>query len=75
VYVFTRLDDIWFQTSYLKAPNTGAGDEFGSCVAISGTGDTMAVAARGEQSAATGVGGDERDNSVQFAGAVFAYQQ
>lgn len=73
VYQYMRLGGSWFQTAYLKSPNSDAGDAFGSAVAISGSGGTLAVAARGEQSAATGVGGDERDNSAGAAGAVFVY--
>ena len=73
VYRYMRLGGSWLQTAYLKSPNSDAGDAFGSAVALSGSGGTLAVAARGEQSAATGVGGDERDNSADAAGAVFVY--
>ena len=39
------------QQAYLKASNTGAGDEFGFCVAVSG--DTVVVGASGEDSSTT----------------------
>ena len=45
VYVFVRSGTNWIQQAYLKASNTGAGDEFGRSVAISG--DTIVVGGRG----------------------------
>jgi len=42
-YVFVRSGATWTQQAYLKASNTGAGDAFGSKVAISG--DTVVVGA------------------------------
>jgi len=35
-YVFTRSGTIWSQQSYLKASNTGANDNFGMAVSLSG---------------------------------------
>jgi len=64
VYVFTRSGSTWSQLSYIKASNTEATDELGS---------TLAVGARGEDSAATGINGDQADNSAQDAGAVYLY--
>ncbi|MCA3237594.1 MAG: chitinase N-terminal domain-containing protein [Curvibacter sp.] len=58
---------------YVKASNTGAFDYFGTSVALSADGATLAVAARYEASSATGVGGDPTDNSVGYAGAVYLY--
>lgn len=52
---------------------TGTGDQFGYSVALSGDGATMAVRARLENSAATGVGGDQSDNSATNSGAVYLY--
>jgi len=73
VYMYQRYDTIWYQTAYLKAPHPDPEDTFGSHVAISGDGSMLAVAARGEQSAATGIDGDDLDNSAVSAGAVFVY--
>ena len=64
-YVFTRTSGTWSQQAYLKASNTGAGDHFGTAVAISG--DTVAVGASNEDSNATGVNGDQADNSRSSA--------
>lgn len=72
-YVFTRNAGIWSQQAYVKASNTGAGDYFGSSVALSADGNTLAVGAYGEASAATGINGNESDNSLQFAGAAYVF--
>jgi hypothetical protein len=70
-YVFTSSGATWSQQAYLKASNTGAGDAFGLSVAISG--DTIVVGANGEDSNATGVGGNPNDNSATNAGAAYTY--
>ena len=70
-YVFTRSGTTWSQQAYLKASNTDAEDLFGWSLAISG--DTLVVAARHEDSNATGINGDQGDNSEQNAGAVYVF--
>ncbi len=70
-YVFVRSGTTWSQQAYLKASNTGAGDEFGWGVAVSG--DTIAVSAGGEDSGATGVNGNQADNSVVNSGALYVF--
>ena len=49
-----------------------AGDGFGNSVALSG--DTLAVGAYIEDSSATGVNGDQTDNSAYAAGAVYVFR-
>jgi len=71
VYVFTRNGTTWSQQAYLKASNTGGGDEFGYSVAISG--NTLVVGAHREDSNATGVNGDASNNSADRAGAVYVF--
>lgn len=73
VYVYQR-DDVgtWSQQEYIKASNPGAGDNFGE-VALSGDGRTLAVGSRDESSSATGIGGDQSDDSAESAGAVYLY--
>ena len=73
VYVFIRSGTVWSQQAFVKASNTGPGDSFGYSVALSSTGTTLAVGATGESSSATGVGGNQSDNSAQMAGAVYLY--
>jgi uncharacterized membrane protein len=70
-YVFTRIGTTWSQQAYLKASNTGADDRFGSAVAISG--NTVVVGASGEDSSATGVNGNQVDNSAGSAGAAYVF--
>ncbi len=71
VYVFTRAGDTWSQQAYLKASNTDAVDQFGWSVALDG--DTLVVGAANEASAATGVDGDQADNSASGAGAAYVF--
>ena len=68
VYLFTRLSERWEQTAYVKASNAEAGDRFGHRVSLSGDGVRLAVSALGEDSAATGVAGDETDNTLAVPG-------
>jgi hypothetical protein len=71
VYVFTRTGAVWSQRSYVKASNTGTGDNFGFGVALSADGTTLAAGALAESSAATGTDGNQHDDSAQFAGAAY----
>ncbi len=71
VYVFTRSGTTWTQQAYIKASNTEAGDWFGHSVSLSG--DTLVVGADGEDSNATGVDGDQNDNSEDNSGAAYVF--
>ena len=78
VYVFSRNDGIWSQQAYVKASNTGTGDEFGSAVSLSADGKTLAVGARFEDSTATGVstdGSGEGNNTAGSSGAVYVFSR
>lgn len=57
----------------MKASNADAGDQFGWSVALSHDGSTLAVGAQTEAGAATGVNGDQADNSAADAGAVYVF--
>ena len=70
-YVFVRNGTTWTQQAYLKASNTDAFDVFGRSVAVSG--DTVVVGALNEESNATGINGDQEDNSAQYAGAAYVF--
>ncbi|MCA9438133.1 MAG: FG-GAP repeat protein, partial [Candidatus Omnitrophica bacterium] len=59
------------QQAYLKASNTDGGDTFGYSVAVDG--DTAVIGAYGERSSATGVNGNESDNSLFSAGAAYVF--
>jgi len=73
VYVYVRQGASWVQQAYVKASNPGQSDHFGSSVALSRDGNTMAVAAHWEASAATGINGNQHDNSIPQAGAVYVF--
>ncbi len=69
-YVFVRNGTSWTQEAYLKASNTGPGDLFGT-VALAG--ETIVVGAPSEASRATGVNGDQSDDSAPMAGAAYVF--
>ena len=73
VYVFTRSGSTWSQQAYVKASNTEAGDGFGNSLALAADGNTLAVGAFGEESNATGIDGNQDDNSATNSGAVYLY--
>lgn len=85
VYVFVRSGDTWTQQAYVKASNTGHpanpddptadGDQFGSSIALSGDGNTLAVGAITEDSNAQGINGNAADNSAQSAGAAYVFSR
>ncbi len=74
-YLFTRTATTWSQEAYLKSGNADENDGFGSAVALSNDGDTLAIGSLGESSDADEVGGDATDNSASGAGAVFMFSR
>lgn len=70
-YVFVRNAGVWTQQAYLKASNAEADDRFGESVDVDG--DTIVVGATWEDSAATGINGDQSDNSADRAGAAYVF--
>src|SRR5258705_7323894 len=75
VYVFTRRNATspWTQQAYVKASNPQTGAEFGHVVTLSADGSTMAVSAYFEASAAKGINGNQNDDSIPQAGAVYVF--
>lgn len=74
VYLYTRSSGIWSDTiTYIKAANTGAGDSFGYALDLNDDATALAVGAFAEDGAATGVGGDQEDNTAGISGAVYLY--
>ena len=82
VYVFARTGATWSQQAYIKASNTGEkaigntpakGDQFGFSIGLSADGNTLAVGAISEDSAAKGINGNQDDNSQMSAGAVYVF--
>jgi hypothetical protein len=70
-YVFQRAAAGWVLDARIKASNSGDDDDFGQAVAINGS--YLAVSATGEDSAAAGVDGDQRDDSAPESGAVYLF--
>jgi hypothetical protein len=70
-YVFVRSGTNWIQQALLTASNAEKADRFGRSVAIAG--DTIAVGATDEASNATGVNGNQNDNSAPNSGAVYVF--
>ncbi len=73
VYVFTRTGNAWNQQAFLKSSNPEPVDFFGESVALSGDGNTLAVGAYAEDSGATGVNGNQGDDSAAASGAVYVF--
>lgn len=73
VYVFTRTGSVWAQQAYVKASNADANDWFGSSLALSADGNTLAVGAIWESSSAKGVHGNQTNNSTSESGAVYVF--
>jgi hypothetical protein len=82
VYVFTRTGTTWTQQAYIKASNTGEagtadtfaeGDQFGVSIALSDDGNTLAAGSLSEDSNASGINGDQTNNSMASAGAVYVF--
>lgn len=73
-YVFARSAGVWTQQAFLKAGNAGAGDNFGTSVAVAG--ETIVVGADFERSNATSVvngPGGSSDNSANGSGAAYVF--
>jgi hypothetical protein len=78
VYVFTRSGSTWTQQAYVKASNTGEpdeGDTFGSSMALSGDGTTLAVGSPSEDSGIGGIDANQKDNSAPGSGAVYVFSR
>ena len=69
---FERSGGAWSQQAYLKASNAEMLDFFGTSLAASS--DTLVVGASNEAGGATGVNGDQADNSALGSGAAYVFQ-
>ena len=71
-YVYVRDGATWSQRAYVKASNSDTFDNFGFSVAVDG--DTVVVGAHYERSGATGIDGNQDDDLVDEAGAVYVFR-
>jgi hypothetical protein len=74
-YVFVFDGNNWSQQAYIKPTSIDNGDEFGYDLSISGDGDTLAVAAWGEDSSAAGINGSPANNNSENSGAVYLFER
>ena len=74
-YVFVRRGTVWAQEAYVKPSNTTPNEAFGSGLALSADGNTLAVNAADEDSLSRGIDGDQSSVPVNegSAGAVYVY--
>jgi hypothetical protein len=70
-YVFSKTGGVWAQEAYLKASNNEAFDGFGCAVSLSG--DRLIVGSFAEDSGASGINGDQLDNSMGASGAAYSF--
>lgn len=73
VYIYTRSGSTWSQQAYIKASNADKEDYFGSVIDLEG--DTLVVGVSNEDSNATGINGNQADNSSPKSGAVYVFQR
>lgn len=71
VYVFVRDGAGWTQQAYIKASNTGSVDHFGEALALDG--DTLVAGASEEDSAATGINGNQANELAEASGAAYVF--
>ncbi len=72
-YVYTRNAGTWEFQAYLKAQFVDSNDQFGYRVAISDDGNSVVIAAIGEDSNASGVNGDASNNFSSASGAAYIF--
>ena len=73
VYVFTRSSGRWSQQAYIKASNTAEQTQFGSALALSEDGRTLAVGSKHEHGASSGINGAQTGSGALFSGAAYVY--
>jgi hypothetical protein len=75
VYVYRDSGDQWTLETLLESSNIEPGDRFGwGGIAINGDGTSIAIGAPGESSSASGINGDQDDNSADAAGAAYLFR-
>jgi trimeric autotransporter adhesin len=73
VHIFEKNNGVWFRKTYIKSPTAGGSDSFGYSVSLSGDGNYLAVGAALEDSNATGLNGDQSDDSSNNSGAAYIF--
>lgn len=76
VYVFRRAAGVWAQDAHIEPPGSDElldGANFGDSLALSASGDVLAVGAPGENSAASGIDGDG-EGTASDSGAAYVFR-
>lgn len=73
VYIFENVSGYWVMQAYVKPSNPDKSDRFGSAIALSASGNRLAVGAPFEDSGSKGINGDQADDSARDSGAVYLY--
>ncbi|HKC86788.1 MAG TPA: integrin, partial [Blastocatellia bacterium] len=74
-YVFVHNGTTWTQQAFIKASNPGRNDWFGSRMALSGDGNTLAVGSQLENGGAKGINGDQKNQTAEDAGAIYFFRR
>lgn len=72
-YVFDRTDGIWQQSAYIKPEAINYQTQFGTQIALSGDGSTLAVGAPGDGATTFGANASPSDQKVSLTGTGAAY--
>jgi hypothetical protein len=77
VYVYSRdqVSQVWSSQAYIKASNPAEDDGYGISIALSADGNVLAVSSIYEAGSATGINGNQSDNSTVRAGAAYVYSR
>lgn len=75
VYIFVRNAGTWSAQSYIKGSNNEHEDEFGTSVALSADGNTVAIGSPFEDSSAAGIEGNETLDDAVDSGAAYVYRR
>lgn len=73
VRVYRLINNNRQQQAFIKASNPDPDDRFGRALSLSADGNTLAVGVEDESSAASGIDGNQNDNSLLFSGAVYVF--
>jgi hypothetical protein len=71
-YLFRHTGHAWAQDAYVKASNPDVNDQFGTELDVQD--GTLVVGSPGEGSAATGLDGNQSDNSAIISGAAYIFE-
>lgn len=72
-FLYAHTTAGWVMDTVFKASNAGSAQRFGTSVALSEDGLTLAVGAPGESSSATGVNSDQNNSDAFHSGAVYVF--